>query len=680
MNVQQFINQLVPANYFLTKSMELTKVNSSGTLWYTKKFLVYYYYIFLSDNITVRDDVTAICDVFNKYIDSLPKKVQSDATKFFYASKKTADLRSDKFRLFYDFAGSPTFQNDREKTDYYEMAKKYYFAFLMESGGQSGVKAYIKEKLYQSNFCFSNIDSIIDKFHNGRPYNLTGVKNDYMAFLRNERQVLFYYGFFHSKSSGSNDKEFSSLTPVGELALKSNFYEFLALWEHQKLKMLSQPVTVDIQNIGGQQVDYKNFRINTNPYLSVLQWLNAKPALTSSEYQYVVSRLYVSITNINEINILIENLEKIKEKIQSFNRWADIATEDFQKELKKYILGLRSDLKFDKRTNPLNICKLSNSKIEVINKLLLSELVKKYTFLSEYKNQKYGSLFDKCQQEIQRQYEFGLKGQKYIIDGKIKIEWDMYNIHIDLPIILSISLIVSEILENKKITENTITNFADTLRSSMPNLLNSIGLSSKQSLIKELKSLVNAFETENFEKYLIVSQTDYEVAQIKYQTDSIEDLRVKIKTESDKPTLVIDGIRKRNSALIHLIKAYNEHLYKHDGVLNCECCGKTTFITISEDTYLEYHHLIPFNGYDGPDHFLNIYALCPMCHRKMHFLRLPDKPVLYKNLSKNNYLQTSINKRLKTLYTGKKLRSYHLEFLLAENAISEIEYNQVLSV
>jgi hypothetical protein len=63
------------------------------------------------------------------------------------------------------------------------------------------------------------------------------MKNDYMAFLRNERQILFYYGLFHSKSSGSNDKEFSSLTPVGELALKSNFYEFLSVWEHQKIKI-----------------------------------------------------------------------------------------------------------------------------------------------------------------------------------------------------------------------------------------------------------------------------------------------------------------------------------------------------------------------------------------------------------------------------------------------------------
>ena len=43
-----FYESLLPGNYALTKSMELTKVSNSGTLWYTKKFLTLYYFIFLS--------------------------------------------------------------------------------------------------------------------------------------------------------------------------------------------------------------------------------------------------------------------------------------------------------------------------------------------------------------------------------------------------------------------------------------------------------------------------------------------------------------------------------------------------------------------------------------------------------------------------------------------------------
>ena len=39
--IQNFINNITPSNYFITKSMEITKVSYSGTLWYTKKYLVF---------------------------------------------------------------------------------------------------------------------------------------------------------------------------------------------------------------------------------------------------------------------------------------------------------------------------------------------------------------------------------------------------------------------------------------------------------------------------------------------------------------------------------------------------------------------------------------------------------------------------------------------------------------
>ncbi|GHT75380.1 hypothetical protein AGMMS50262_10500 [Bacteroidia bacterium] len=658
--------------------MELSKITTSGTLWYTKKFLVYYYQIFLSDNITLRDDVTHICEIFNDYISSLPEIVREDATKFFYSSYKTADLRNKNFRLFNDFAGTRDFQNATERNDYYEMAKKYYFAFLMESGGQSGVKAYIKEKLYQPDFCFSNLDNIIKDFYGNQPHNLAGMKNDYMAFLRNERQILFYYGFFHSKSSGSNDKEFSSLTPVGELALKANFYEFLALWEHQKIKMISQPVTIDIQNISGQPYSSDNFTLNLNPYLTILQWLKTKQNFSNDEYQYIISRLEKPVTDIAEIDNLIDKLDVIKAKVQSFNRRADIATEDFQKEWKKYLLGIRSDFDFDKNTNPLSICKLSNSKAELQNNERLNALTDLYSKLSEYKTAKYADLFEKCQLEIRRQYKCGLENTEYKIDGKIKIEWDIYNIHIDLPILLSTMLFVIQNAENIEFKADNISNFVELLRNKMPNALKYIGLSGKQSLTKELQTLRNAIETENFEKYLAKEQTDYELIITKYQSESSQDLKAKIEVESDKPTLVIDGMNKRNTTLIQLIRAYNNKTFAQAGVLNCECCGTTSFITFNDETYLEYHHLIPFSNYDGPDHFLNIYALCPSCHQKLHFIKLSEKRSLYGQLSANNYIHKTIVQRLKELFNAKKLRSYQLEFLMADNAINEDEYNQIL--
>lgn len=47
-DIKSFIQNITPSNYFITKSMEISKVSNSGTLWYTKKYLVLYDAIFIS--------------------------------------------------------------------------------------------------------------------------------------------------------------------------------------------------------------------------------------------------------------------------------------------------------------------------------------------------------------------------------------------------------------------------------------------------------------------------------------------------------------------------------------------------------------------------------------------------------------------------------------------------------
>ena len=40
-----------------------------------------------------------------------------------------------------------------------------------------------------------------------------------------------------------------SLTEVGQKFIEGNFFESLIIWEHQKLKMISQPPVIDISNV-----------------------------------------------------------------------------------------------------------------------------------------------------------------------------------------------------------------------------------------------------------------------------------------------------------------------------------------------------------------------------------------------------------------------------------------------
>lgn len=261
-----FKSNLLPRNYAITKSMEISKINTSGTLWYTKKFIVLYNYIFLDgDKIETNEYVNKCIDSFDSFICSLDDSVKEEAKDFFYPKNNKINFKSSDFITFSSFIEHRNYASVSEKFDEMLAAKKYYFAYLMQSGGQSGVKKYIKDRINEDGFRFSidNIKNVIREFSNNYSEDeVNGYFNDYHAFLRNERQILFYYGFFHNKSGGARDIEFSSLTPIGELALISNYDEFLSLWEMQKLKMISQTVSTDINKISDIDFDRRSLPVS----------------------------------------------------------------------------------------------------------------------------------------------------------------------------------------------------------------------------------------------------------------------------------------------------------------------------------------------------------------------------------------------------------------------------------
>ena len=679
--VNSFISKIVPANYFITKSMELSRLGSSGTLWYTKKFLVYYYYIFLYKNIETQQIAREIRLIFDNYINSMPIKMQGAAKSFFYSDTPTADLRSDKFRLFSDFAGHISFSNDSSINDYYEMAKKYYMAFLMESGGQSGVKEHIKRHLYDETFCFSNIDRIILQFNNSyTSRELTGIKNDYMAFIRNERQILFYFGLVHSKSTGAIDREFSSLTPVGHLALHASYWELIAIWEHQKVKMVSQPVTIDINQIEGLKVNVDNFSINRDPYLTILDWLDHRGDLTKMEYTYILSRTKGVLTN-KEMDELSSDIYRIGSAIEHFQRRGDkLTSADFLKELKKYTLGIVK-LENDFDSNVFACCEYNSNRSDysVTSPSKLRSLVSLYRHLSNYKNLKYCEIFNKCEWEIRRQYAEKIAGNEYVVNPSIKIDWDLYNIHVDKYIFLGVMIAIAEPFVQSAFNHSSIARYSEVIREMFSGSLRVLGLSSS-ALRKELSILYKAISTNDYSLLIPIEVgVDSDYRQSRYNRDVSEGTLAKIIDESNKAPTYEDGERKRNFTLIALIRRYNAVANLTDGNLLCECCHQPTFRTDDDESYVEYHHLIPFSICDGPDDYKNIFALCPSCHRKMHYLKLSEKSDLYYNLSEHNYLHETIEDRLISLFREGKVRSYQLEYLLADNAINNEQYNHILN-
>ena len=51
----------------------------------------------------------------------------------------------------------------------------------------------------------------------------------------------------------------------------------------------------------------------------------------------------------------------------------------------------------------------------------------------------------------------------------------------------------------------------------------------------------------------------------------------------------------------------------------CECCDKTAPFKNSDNSpFLETHHLVPL-AYGGNDLIDNVCAVCPICHRMLHY-------------------------------------------------------------
>ena len=92
-------------------------------------------------------------------------------------------------------------------------------------------------------------------------------------------------------------------------------------------------------------------------------------------------------------------------------------------------------------------------------------------------------------------------------------------------------------------------------------------------------------------------------------------LRKKALENSNKPSkpnlLVLTEYKNRSIE----IKKYA--LLRADG--QCENCGKDApFVNSNNIPFLEVHHIFSLSD-EGPDHPINVAAICPNCHREAHY-------------------------------------------------------------
>jgi hypothetical protein len=684
-NIVDFESKILPKNYWLTKSMEFNRVKSSGTLWYLKKWMVYYYNLFILDTFsTVK--VESNLEEFWKSINSTTNN-SSNIDSFF---KKSPSLMS--LNIFIGTRG-----NSLTPKEIYN-AKKIYFTLLMNIGATTKFNEVLKKKILNKQYTYEKckilIYNLIKRYDKhlltatgDRRSNYISLKtdveralNDFHSSERNERRLFFYFGFFQGKFEENEFNTFFTLTPIGKKVIDSTFSQLLLIWEHQKLKMISQPPVNKFGKITkNNHLNYNDFGINFNPYNKILEILDKQQSFSFDEYKFIISKIkddfnYTIFSSTDKIQYIQ------RAKVTTYIRNQENSNYDFSKELKKYLLGVYNNAK-DVNNNYLACISYDRNGCNVSNIDKLNFLNRNYTLLSKYLTKEYKSLYSNSEKIIKEKYLSKVNGVIFYNDkyDEIEYQWHKYIFNFDINLVLNLIYIHIAMKINRfdyKIPKTTLEKNLEEFKS----FYKMTGITNKKSIIDKLKKIesflseakVNQF---NFDK----KTTDYKFRIIR--TPDLEKIEKEMKKISKKQVVLVDSNRK--DKLSDLIRNYYIGKFKdgNTNLIKCDCCGETTFFTETEDgkdtyAYLEFHHLIPLNegGAEGPDHYLNLFGVCPTCHRKFHRIVNSKKKEVYGMFSKNDNFKYGIVERIKRLKKENAIIPLHLEYLKKEFIISNKEY------
>jgi len=364
-------------------------------------------------------------------------------------------------------------------------------------------------------------------------------------------------------------------------------------------------------------------------------------------------------------------------KAKSFERSAELKNEDFDKELKKFLLGI-SKLPKDETSNYFSfLTSIKNKKISILNNSKADFILQNYKIIKQHLDEKYLSIYKLFEEELKKKYISLMSKSEYELNISIKYEWSKYIINFDKTLYMSLIFIAISLKKNCFAYSLTDIDIKDEYNN-YKNLLKSFGIKKKSDFLSLMLEIQDSLSDDEIYE---VDTENYEYTSIepkKYEHDiSIEKLKeISLKAINNSEFME----RKRNTSIIQTLKTFYFKNYKHENLINCDCCGESTFLTTNNYPYIEFHHLIPFSTDYGPDHYLNLFGLCPMCHRKMHFINLENKDQLYKDLSKNNNMQRTLHNRIGELIIDEILEPIHLEFLRKENIITTEEFDTYMNI
>lgn len=136
-----------------------------------------------------------------------------------------------------------------------------------------------------------------------------------------------------------------------------------------------------------------------------------------------------------------------------------------------------------------------------------------------------------------------------------------------------------------------------------------------------------------------------------------------------KPIFDKKGKKIRNRLIAELSKIRANY--------TCQIGGIPPFKDEHGNNYVESHHIIEFNGEDGPDIIDNLLVINPYYHSLIHHAGKKALDDFYNTLRKNNTVSLDTFKKMNDDYHC--LEEKHIRALFEKHLITELEYNQLVA-
>lgn len=186
--------------------------------------------------------------------------------------------------------------------------------------------------------------------------------------------------------------------------------------------------------------------------------------------------------------------------------------------------------------------------------------------------------------------------------------------------------------------------------------------------VVELERYINIAETADADKELAeLILYNIKPSLLQYAAQNEEFIKAMNRRSLAHPIFNKKGKRVRNRLIAELSKIKANY--------TCQISKKPTFKDERGNNYVESHHIIEFNGENGPDIIDNLLVISPFYHSWIHHACKEDVHDLYRTIRMNNIITLDTFKNMIDDYNC--LDSSHIRILYEKGLITKLEYGEL---